>query len=85
MSLPFIIGLDGLVSLVIVVLRFTTKIFAIKEIHSVIDRTAKHMLETSEVLDDTKTWFFELDELSLGFTPEHKDQYLMLWVQNLKK
>ena len=42
------------------------------------------MLETREVLDDIKTRFFELDELTLGFTPEQKDKYLMLWVQNLK-
>ena len=42
------------------------------------------MLETREVLDDIKTRFFELDELTTGFTPEQRDQYLMLWVQNLK-
>ena len=45
----------------------------------------RHMLETREVLDDIKTRFFELDELTFGFTPEQKDKYLMLWVQNLKK
>lgn len=43
------------------------------------------MLETREVLDDIKTRFFELDELTVGFTPKKKDQYLMLQVQNLKK
>lgn len=43
------------------------------------------MLETREVLDDIKARFFELDELTLGFTPEQKDRYLMLWVQNPKK
>ena len=45
----------------------------------------RYMLETREVLDDIKTRFFELDELTFGFTPEQKDKYLMLWVQNLKK
>lgn len=44
-----------------------------------------HMLETLEVLDDIKTRFFELDELTVGFTPEQKDRYPMLWLQNLKK
>ena len=63
----------------------TTKSYAIKEIHGIIGGPAKHMLETREVLDDIKTWFFELDELTLDFTPEQKDRYLMLWVQNLKK
>ena len=63
----------------------TTKTYAIKEIHSAIGGPAKHMLETREVLDDIKTRFFELDELTLGFTPEQKDRYLILWVQNLKK
>ena len=57
----------------------------IKEIHSAISGPAKHMLETRKVLDDIKTQFFELDELTLGFTPEQKHQYLILWVQNLKK
>ena len=42
------------------------------------------MLETREVLDDIKIRFFELDELTLGFTPEQKDQHLILWVQNSK-
>ena len=23
--------------------------------------------------------------MTVGFTPKHKDRYLMLWVQNLKK
>ena len=44
-----------------------------------------HMLETREALDDIMTRFFELDELTFGFTPAQKDKYLMLWVQNLKK
>ena len=57
-----------------------TKTCAIKEINSAIGEPAKHMLETHEVLDDIKTRFFELDELILGFTPEQKDRYLMLWV-----
>lgn len=65
--------------------KTTTKSYAIKEIHGVIGGPAKHMLETREVLDDIKTRFFELDELTLDFTPEQKDRYLMLWVQNLKK
>ena len=43
------------------------------------------MLKTREVLDDIKTCFFELDELTFGFTLEQKDKYLILWVQNLKK
>ena len=43
------------------------------------------MLETGEVLDGIKTRFFELDELTFGFTPAQKDKYFMLWVQNLKK
>ena len=63
----------------------TTKTYAIKEIHSVIGGPAKHMLKIREVLDDIKTRVFELDKLTLGFTPEQKDRYLMLWVQNLKK
>lgn len=43
------------------------------------------MLGLREVLDDTKIWFFfELDELTLGFTPEQKYRYLM-WVRNSKK
>lgn len=33
------------------------------------------MLEACEVLDDIKTCFFELDELTLGFTPTWKDKY----------
>ena len=28
------------------------------------------------MLDDIKTRFFELDELTLDFTPEQKDRYL---------
>lgn len=63
----------------------TTKTYAIKEVHSIIGGPARHMLETCEVLDDIKTRFFELDELTAGFTPEQKDRYVMLWVQNLKK
>ena len=51
----------------------TTKIYAIKEIHSVIGRPARHMLETREVLDDIKTRFFDLDEMTADFTPEQKD------------
>ncbi len=43
------------------------------------------MLETREVLDDIKTRFFELDELTFGFTSEQKDRYLMFWVQIFKK
>ena len=50
-----------------------------------IERPARHMLETGEVLDGIKTRFFELDELTFGFTPAQKDKYLMLWVQNPKK
>lgn len=34
------------------------------------------MLETREVPGDIKTRFFELVELTLGFTPEQKDRYL---------
>ncbi len=45
----------------------------------------RHMLETCEVLNDISTWFFELDEMTAGFTPKQKDQYLIFWVQNLKK
>lgn len=63
----------------------TNKAYTIKEVQSVIGGPVKHMLETLEVLDDIKTRFFELDELTAGFIPEQKDQYLMLWVQNLKK
>ena len=37
------------------------------------------------MLDDIKTRFSELEELTLGFTPGQKDRYLMLWVPNLKK
>lgn len=36
----------------------------------------RYILETQEVLDDIKTRFFELNELTLGFTPEQKDKYL---------
>ena len=43
---------------------------------------ARYMLETREVLDDIKTRFVELDELTFGFTPALK---VMLCVQNLKK
>ncbi len=71
------IGQDGLVFLVIVGLKFT-KILCYKE-------GTQCNWWTCEVLDDIKTWFFELDELTADFTPEQKDQYLMLWVQNLKK
>lgn len=56
----------------------TTKTYAIKEIHCVIGGPARHMLETSEVLDDIKTRFVELDEMTAGFTPKQKDRYLML-------
>ena len=63
----------------------TTKTYAIKEIHSIIGGPARHILETREVLDDIKTRFFELDELTVSFTPEEKDRYLMLWVQSLKR
>ena len=51
----------------------TTKTYAIKEIHSTIGGPAKHMLETCEVLDDIKTRFFELNELTFGFIPKQKD------------
>ena len=44
------------------------KTTAIKQIRSVIVGPAKHMLETREMLDDIKTRFFQLDELTLGFT-----------------
>lgn len=43
------------------------------------------MLETCKVLDDINTRFFELDVMKTSFTPKQKDQYLILWVQNLKK
>ena len=33
---------------------------------------ARHMLETRKELDDIKTRFFELDELTVGFTPPKK-------------
>ena len=56
--------------------KTTTKTYAIKEICSVIGGPAKHMLETREMLDDIITRFFELDELTLDFTPEQKDRYL---------
>ena len=45
----------------------------IKEIHSLICRLAKYVLETREVLDDIKIRFSELVELTLSFTPEQKD------------
>ena len=77
-------GPDGLVFLVIVGLKFTTKTYDIKDVYRVIGGPARHTLETREVLDDIKTRFFELDELTVGFT-EQKDRYLILWVQNLKK
>ena len=48
----------------------TAKNYAIKEVHSVIGAPVRHMLETREVLD--------------GFTPEQRDQYLILWIRNLK-
>lgn len=47
--------------------------YAIKEIYRVIGRLAKYMLETREVLDDIKTRFFDLLELTLDFIPEQKD------------
>ena len=62
-----------------------TKTYTSNEIYNVIRGPARHMLETSEVLDDIKNRFFELDELTFGFTPAQKDKYLMLWVQNPKK
>ena len=81
------IGSDRLVFLVITdeIYKNTTKTYVIKEIYSAIGGPAKHMLETREVLDEIKTRLIELDELTLGFTPEQKDRYLMLSVQNLKK
>lgn len=63
----------------------TTKTYTSNEIYNVIGGPTRYILETREVLDDIKTRFFELDELTFGFTPEQKDKYLMLWVQNLKK
>ena len=57
----------------------TTKTNAIKEIHSVIGGPARHILETREVLDDIETRFFELDEMTAGFTPEQKDRYLIFF------
>ena len=62
-----------------------TKTYTSNEIYNVIGGPARHMLETREVFDDIKTRFFELDEITFGFTPAQKDKYLMLWVQNLKK
>ena len=63
----------------------TTKTYTSNKIYNMIGGPTRHMLETREVLDDIKTRSFELDELTFGFTPEQKDKYLMLWVQNLKK
>ena len=65
--------------------KTTTKTYTFNEIYSVIGGPAKHMLETRKVLDDIETRFFELDELTFGFTSAQKDKYLMLWVQNLKR
>lgn len=63
----------------------TTKTYDIKDVYNVIGGPARHILETREVLDDIITRSFELDELTVGFTPEQKDRSLMLWEQNLKK
>lgn len=63
----------------------TTKTYTSNEIYTVIGGPTRHMLEMREVLDDIKTRFFELDELTFGFTPEQKDKYLMLWGTKLEK
>ena len=78
---------DGLVFLVIVGLKFTKliKTYTKKKVHSVIGGPARRMLEAREVLDDIETRVFKLDELTVGFTPDQKDPYLILWIQNLKK
>lgn len=50
-----------------------------------IERPIRHIIEMQKVLNNIKTYFFKLDELTFGFTSEQKDKYLMLQIQNLKK
>lgn len=41
-------------------------------------RYAKYILDMWEVLDNIMICFFELGELTFGFTVESKDKYLIL-------
>lgn len=45
----------------------------------------RYMLKMQEVLNNIKTCFFKLNGLTFDFTPKQKEEYLILWVQNLKK
>lgn len=51
----------------------TTRTNDIKKVHNVIGGHARYMLETRKILDDIKSWFFELYKLTAGFIPEQKD------------
>lgn len=51
----------------------TNKNYTIKEVHSVIGRFVRYMLEICKVIDNIKTQLFELDKLIAGFTSEQKD------------
>ena len=59
----------------------STKTYRSNERYTVVAGPARQMLETREVLDDIKTRFFELDELTFGFHPcTQKEKYLMFFL-----
>ena len=63
----------------------TTKTYAVNEIHDAIGGPSRQQLEVREVLEQVKTRYFELQNLTAGFEEDQKQRVLSLWVSHLKQ
>lgn len=59
--------------------KTTTKIYTSNKIYNLIRGATKYILEMQEILNDIKTYFLKLNVLTFGFTPDQKDESLILW------
>ena len=63
----------------------TIKTYAVNEIHEAIGGFSRQQLEVREVLEQVKTRYFELQNLTAGFEEDQKQRLLTLWVSHLKQ
>lgn len=54
--------------------KTTTKTYIFNKIYSIIRKLARYMLETQDIWDNHKTFFFELNKLIFDFTLVQKDK-----------
>ena len=63
----------------------TIKTYVIKEIHDAIGGSNRQQLEVREVLEQVKTRYFELQNLTAEFNEGQQQHLLALWVSHLKQ